>query len=555
MMTDRLNALTAATKVLRGDRAEDPGNLKRGWQEEAWGFYDEGGPLSYGVTWSSNMVSKARLFAATRGEQGDQPEALPESHPASEAVDFLAGGVDGQSSMLESLAVHLSVPGIGYLIGRLDDTDSWEVISADGIRLKTVATPTRPAVFEIQRQSGAWEILESDTLVVKVWRPHKRFPWEADSPARKALTSLRELRRTAQYIDATLVSRLSGAGFLVIPAEASFPTAPGEPDGQHPFITEVKEVMMTAVKNPGTASQIVPIPIVIPGEHADKFKLLNWETQLSERILDIRESALRHASVTLDIPAEILTGMGDINHWGQWQIEESAIKVHAEPLLEVITSALTRGFLHPVLEAQGVDPEGVFVWADTSDLTGSPDQSENMFRLYDRGEASGEALRRAVPGANEGDEPDEDQLEEWAVRQQIRRGAEPIGLEVTSQVASEVADNEDTDAQEITDIESQSGAEQESAPRGDNGQDLSMSDVLVFESYVVRALDVAKNRVNGGSKTEPLAGAWDRMTDAAIDLGYDPALVVERVSSYAKVVLEQGLEYDRNSLINVLNVE
>jgi hypothetical protein len=386
-------ALVASAEVLTGARVDDPKRLRRDWQDEAWSFYDEGGPLSYAVTWVSNMVSKARLYAARRAAPGDEPEMMNDG-PAVEAVQLLAGGIDGQAGMLKSLAIQLNIPGIAYLVGSEGQYDTWRVFSSDTIRLSRPATPTAPATYEVQEESGAWVELSQESLVVKVWRPHERFHWEPDSPAHHALNSLRELRRVGQYIDATLVSRLAGAGFVVIPSEASFPTAPGQTSGKHPFITEVMEVMMTAVKKPGTAAQIVPIPIEIPGEHADKFRLEKWDVDLSDKILDIRESALRHTAVTLDVPAEILTGMGDINHWGQWQIEESAIKAHAEPLLDTITGALTRGYLHPVLEALGEETEGVVIWADTSELTSRPDRSSHTFRAYDRGEATGSALRR-----------------------------------------------------------------------------------------------------------------------------------------------------------------
>lgn len=564
-MTSSPNALTAAAKILTGTRLDDPDRIRRGWQDEAWSFYDEGGPLSYAVTWVSHLLSKARLFAGRRASPGDNPEII-EFGPAVDAVSALAGGVDGQSAMLRSLAIQLTIPGIAYLVGTEDEPDDWKIYSADAIRLKIPATPTSPAVYEVAENDSSWEPLSTESLVVKIWRQHERFHWEPDSPARKALKSLRELRRVGQYIDANLVSRLAGAGIFIIPSEASFPTVKGESSGKHPFITEVMEVMMTAVKQPGTAAQVVPIPVEVPGEFADKFQHLSFSTDMSEKILDIRESALRHTAVTLDIPAEILTGLGAINHWGQWQIEESAIKIHAEPLLETITSALTRGYLIPMLQAQGEDTDGIVVWADTSELTSRPDRSEHAIRLYDRGEASGQAVRRES-GLDESDGPTDEELATWAFKQILRRGGisgaiealTGLGIEIPAELlARQEALIEPNEDEEITaepgedDIENESGADVGEAPRTRNDMPPEMSSLLVIEAYVTRALDVARNRINGSSKNDPFLNAWDHMGSILDELGFDVAIAIDHIESYCRTLLSQDLAYDRKTLNKIV---
>lgn len=554
----RPTALVAAAHILTGQRSEDPEKQRKTWQQEAWSFYDESGPLRYGVTWIANMLSKARLQAARLSDGGDEPEPLDDG-PAADAVAALAGGIGGQTQLLRSLAVQLTVPGVGYLVGEQGEDDNWRVVSADVIKLKSPSTPITPAVYELQEDAGTWKELPDESLVVKVWRPHERYYWESDSPARAALSSLRELRRISQYIDAVLVSRLSGAGLFIFPTEARFPTAPGETNGQHPFVTEVMNVMMTAVRQPGTAAQIVPIPIEVPGEYADKFKLVTWASELSDKILDMRESALRQASIALDIPAEILTGMGDVNHWGMWQVEESAIKVHAEPLLEVITSALTEGYLRPVLEAQNEDSDNIIVWADTSELAVRPDRSGDAIQLYDRGEVDGDALRRET-GFDEGDAPTLEELADWAFKKNIANAQlatlameglgipVPVTVQTVAPVVSGVA-NEEPAIQE-------SGAEQQGPPETAPDQranepttvDLDVARLLVLEGHVLRALALANNRRTGGSKTPEFSGAWTHARVTLNDIGLDPMCTIERLENYCRMLLEHGMEYDRRSL-------
>lgn len=578
------NALVAAAQVLTGDRTQDPSQQKRPWQEEAWAFYDQTGPLRYATNWLSNLISKATLQAATMKPGVDEPTPV-DSGDAADAVASLAGGYNGQKQMLKSCAVDLTVPGLCYLVGEGGDVQTWRVYSADVLRMKSPATPTMDAVYQLQDERGQWRDLDPESVVVKIWRPHERFYWEPDSPARAALGDLRELRRIRQYIDAQLVSRLSGAGILILPQEVSYPTAqaPGgvgnEPDAaRHPFITEIMEVMMTAIREPGTAAAVVPIPIEIPAEYADAIRHITFSTELSDKILEMRESALRQCAITLDVPAEVLTGMGDLNHWGAWQIEESAVKIHAEPLLELICSALTNGFLHPVLKAQGMpeeEAESWVVWADTSELATKPDKSDDTTAAYDRGEASGAALRRET-GLSEADRPNPQELEEWAYKQMVRQpanaatGAEGLGIKLPEPPAPVVvppngngqSPNPDTPGEDTIPATEGDAAPTSGAPPSNQTD----ARVLVLESYVHRALERAGNRIRSKHSTECtdvpphvcvggvsdtsglLAGAWDRLTPVLCELEMDAATTIERLNAYCRTLLERGLEYDRASL-------
>lgn len=566
-------ALVAAAHVLTGERSEDPDRQRKTWQDEAWSFYDDSGPLRYGVTWIANMISKARLQAARISEGGDEPEVI-DVGPAADAVAALAGGIGGQTQLLRSLAVQLTVPGVGYLVGTQTDEDTWRVLSADCIKLKAPATPVSDAVYEVQEGAGSWVELPTESHIVKVWRPHERYYWEADSPARAALGALRELRRIGQYIDAVLVSRLSGAGLFIFPTEARFPTAAGtsadtagESDAEHPFVTEVMNVMMTAVRQPGTAAQIVPIPIEVPGDYADKFKLVTWASELSDKILAMRESALRQASIALDIPAEILTGMGDVNHWGQWQIEESAVKVHAEPLLELITNALTEGYLRPVLQASEEDAEQFIVWADTSELAARPDRSDDAIKLYDLGEISGDALRRET-GFDEGDEPDEEELASWAYKKNITNAQlaaqvmEGLGIDlpepepVPVPVASPVSGTGEEPGAEESGAEARTQPNTRDEPAPEPGESvrtgLDLPRLLVLEGHVLRAYALARNRRVGKSKTAEFEGAWEHARLTLSDIGLDPACTIDRLEGYCRQLLNQDLQYDRAGLAATL---
>lgn len=550
------NTLIASAQVLTGTRYDDPARVRRSWQDEAWRFYDESGAFRYGVTWESNLCKRARLLAAKVPPGGDEPEIL-DTGPASEAMDAFGGGFDCRTQLLYSLSVQLLVPGLCYLIGT---TDKWKILSADALRIKSHATPSMPAVYEERMGEGVWEELPLESLVVRIWRPHERYAWEADSPARAALPALRELQRVEQYIDATLVSRVAGAGFFIFPQEARFPTAPKEQSGQHPFVTEVVNTMMTAVKQPGTASQIVPIPIEVPAEHADKFKFVTWNSDVSDKIIELRQSALKSLSIAVDIPPEILLGMGDVNHWTSWQLEEAAIKVHIEPLLQVISGELSKVYLRPVLIAGGMSPEEAedfIVWFDTSDIVSRPDRSANAIQVYDRGEISGEALRRET-GMADGDEPTDEELAQWAYKKIV--GDTTLTPPALDQLGIAFEAPEPPPPAPIIapgDVPPE-GEEQgppqtrdeQSPPPGDNA--VQRAQLIALEAYVMRALEIGRNRMNNNGKSDPLEGTLHGAIAIAEEFGYDPTLVHRELESYCRTILTTNSSYSRDSLNRVM---
>lgn len=569
-------SIVAASRPLLGTRNDDPNRNRQDWQNEAWEFYDgpDGEGLRYGVTWIANLLSKAKLRAAKVVSGETDPEII-ETGPAADAVEELAGGVDGQAQLLKSFSIQLSVPGVGYLVGSdgLNDItnrgSSWQVFSQDGIRLKQAVTPSTPAVYEIEVDEGKWLQLPPDqTMVVKFWRPHPRWFWRSDSPTHSAIGALRELRRINQYIDATLVSRLAGAGLLIFPTEARFPTAPTETNGQHPFVTEVMQVMMTAVRQPGTAAQIVPIPVEVPAEHVDQFKLLNWSTDLSDRILEMRVSAQKRVATALDVPAEVVMGMGDVNHWGAWQIADTAVSVHAEPLLQLITGDLTRSYLLPVLKSQGEDTDGIVMIADTSDLKVKPDQTKPALDLYDRGELGADSTRRVL-GFAESDAPDETELADWAFKKLLsnaqlataalqglgipipQSALAPVNVTSPSPTGAETAGQ--TPAVDTTNQPPGTFGEPPTGGSGAAPQQQADARVLVLEGHVKRALEVARNRVKGGSKTDPLDGVFAYAIQTLGEIGLDPVLTVKELGQYCRTMLNDGIEYDRESLIRLMN--
>jgi hypothetical protein len=428
--------LTAAASPPRGPAAQFLRHTDK-WQNEVWGYYDNLGEFNFGVGWQASMLSRVRLRAARLQPDVDEPEIMIDG-PAAELMMNFGGGVTGQAQLMKRLTVQLQVPGECYLIGEEQNkTEQWMVRSVDEIRSQS---GTYYVIDENSVNAGQdWRRIAANSLVTRVWRPHDRFYHLADSPARSAREIMRELELVNRKIQAEYLSRLASAGLLGIPDELTFPVREEFADAPNPLVAEFIEIAATAIEKPGTASSVIPIPIMGPAEAIKELRHIDFTLKMDEKIIEKRDSAIKRLATKLDMPAEILLGMGDVNHWGAWQLEEGALKTHIAPVAELICDSLTRGYLKPRLEASGEDPSGWVVWYDMSELALRPDRSENAVQAYDRLELSGDAFRREL-GFDEDDRPEGDDLQEQTLKSLIRNVPQAAPSAVNVLLGSDVLD-------------------------------------------------------------------------------------------------------------------
>lgn len=383
------------------------------WQRELWDYYDTMGDFGYAVTWRANMVSRVRLRAAKIEPGNDEPTVVDEG-PAAEIVAELSSELNSTADIMATLSTHLDIPGEGWLIGEFTGgRNRWQIRSNDELR-------RRGDTYQVISETSAlgsieWRDLAPDHYLVRIYRPHKRYRHLAYSPAKAARSAMRELELANRHIQAQYLSRLASAGVVIFPDEITFPVRPEFQDAPDPFVREWIETASEAIRTPGTAASVVPIPIRVPGEYIDKIKHLDFTLKLDEKIIEKRDAARRALASMINVPTELLFDAGSLNHWGLWQLEESAIKVHISPDVEIITNGLTVGYLHPRLKAIGEDWEQWVVWYDASEIIARPDRSANVLKAYDRFEVNGRSLRREI-GLTEDDAPTSTELEDMVLK-------------------------------------------------------------------------------------------------------------------------------------------
>lgn len=414
-----LTAGAAPAQAGRNAGEAAPGQYKS-WQDEAWQMYDDVGEFRQGVTWLSNVLSRARLIPARAPERpGDEPTPIdPDSNdPAIGLVQSIGGGIGGQSSLLRSGTVQLTVPGEGWFVGQVDETKvpdldegesvSWKFYSRDEV--KSVGEGDS-RVIKIRVNESRWVDLPRDgALPIRVWREHERYHWRADSSTRAALPILRRLELLNRKIDAQILSRLANNGVWLVPKEIDFPRHEGYEDVDDPFVAEFIDLASTAIRTPGSAMAAIPMVISVAGDKIAQFKYEEFAHLVDPSLLADREFEIKRLSTAIDVPAEVLLGMVGMNHWGAIQVEESALKTTVTSLLELICWSTTTGYLAPAFDAlrdparpHDQDLEGVdltydrMVWYDLSELTVRPDRSTSGLALHERGAITNVATAREV---------------------------------------------------------------------------------------------------------------------------------------------------------------
>lgn len=373
------------------------------WQYEAWEMRDLLGEVRFPAVMTAKALSKATFFAAeVSDDETADPEPVTEGVPF-EAMRALGGSRAGRSQLVRRIGEQLFVVGESYLVGippsGVSDVSladlRWEVASAEEISGSSK---------DAQLVDEHGHKLEDAKLTIRVWQPHPRRWWEADSPVRSSLPVLRELVGLTKHVSAQIDQRLAGAGVLAISDGAS--VVVGDDGGEVSLIDAFMEATIAPIENRDQASALVPLLMTVAGKASDAIHHVKFWSELDKEARPLREEAIRRWAIGADIPAELLTGVGQTNHWTSFLLADETVRTHLEPILALIADALTTQYLWPVLEEAGVDDFKRFVvWFGTSELVRRTNRSESAMALFEQGLLSGAAVRREA-GFDDGDAPE-----------------------------------------------------------------------------------------------------------------------------------------------------
>lgn len=375
------------------------------WQWEAWRHYDICGEMRFVVNWIGNAVSRCRMYAADVSDDGTVGDETSDAQ-AKLIAETMFGTPAAKAQAQRLMGINMMTAGDVFIVAEgykntgqdgTADTDKWYVCSSSEVFRRGDDIMVRRSVTH---GGGNYKLDPQKDLLIRCWNPHPRRHDAADSTVRAILPVLREIEQCTKRVFAELDSRLAGAGILLLPDNIEFPRQPSEnpadvlPTGVTGFAQLLQQTMATSLQQRDSAAALVPIVLQVATEALDKIKHLTFDSTLSEHISTMRQDAVKRMAMSLDIPPEVLLGMGGTNHWSGWQIEESSIKIHIEPLLIQLADALNVGYFQPALKAAGVkDPEKKTLWFDIAALTVRPNRSDQALQFVEKGIISNKAAR------------------------------------------------------------------------------------------------------------------------------------------------------------------
>lgn len=368
----------------------------RAWQSDAWRLYDITGQLRFVANWVGNCLSRCILRVHEVDEQGNVGNPIDDPDIAQLGSGPLGIG-DSRAEALRLLGIDLFVPGEAFVVaeaeGGPDGSDLWWVVTARQIKRQgdLITIPRSPL-----HGGGTFTYRDGIDLILRCWTPHPADTNEPDSSTRSAIPDLRKMEAIRKREFAELDSRLAGAGVLFMPDSMDLPRDEEDPEGVDGFAALMMRTMATSLRDRSSAAAMVPIIIQGNGEDIDKVKHLTFWTPLSEQLASMWQSTLVSLAEDLDVPPEVMTGLGGSNHWSAWAVSDAAVTEQIKPVASRVASAFTLGYLWPALEAMGIDDVSRYTYQfDTALLTVRPNRSADGMTYYNAGLISEDTARTA----------------------------------------------------------------------------------------------------------------------------------------------------------------
>jgi hypothetical protein len=551
------------------------------WQAEAWRLYDVVGELRFLAGWIGDSVSQCRLYVADLDQSGEETGEVDDPRILSLASAPLGAGPQREDN-LRLLATGLVVGGESWIIaeeGATGKPKNWWVVSGTQIRREgSLISVERP----IQYGGRVLTLRDGVDLLIRAWRPHPNAILQSDSPTRAAIPILREIELLTKREFAELESRLVSAGVWFLPEGLDFPRGEGDPEGLSGFMALLERVASTNIRDQSQASAMVPIMTTVPDallDHLDKFKdPAQFWSPISAEIMELKERAIRRLGAVYETPVEILTGVGDTNHWTAWAVGEEGVK-RIRPYLSTIADALTRGFLTPTLNEAGIENPERYAYAfDTAPLAVRPNRSAEALQLSDRYLITDEvAVTASAFGADQ--MPNEDERLKMLLFRAVASDPslltdpgvqQAIGMRISTSASPQPTP---TQAIEPVDIETQDMPEgiNDGPPTPEAEASSTVLVATACEATVLRALEIAGRRlarigsrhpytgisyeahltvgpVTDSTARTALTGVWDHVPRLASRLGLDPDALRDHLEMYCVELLTHGIPHQDDLL-------
>lgn len=387
--------------------------LRQNWQQRSFDIYDAEGHLFYATNYIGGAMARIQLVGATKPKNHgnfEQPEILT-TGPVADAIASIESPLSGQSGFLRQIGKNIFLTGESWIIASTEtypdgsSQANWDAVSVDEL----VAEGGKQKRRRLPGQQP--EDLPPGAVTFRIWKEHPRFSELADSGVRSCMELLEKIITLNRAEKAIARSQLAGSGILALPQELVPPAwqnqaTVGNPMDANPLWQALAESMLAPLADESAPSAVMPLLLVGPGEIIKniKYEPMKRSFDSAGAQASIR-NAIDQIANTLEIPKEILLGIGQSTHWTAWAIHDDVFQAHIKPLIELVCAGLTRTFMKQALakfsdaelKANGIENrDDVIVWYDASQLVAPPDKIDKMLGLHDRFIVTDEAVAEVL---------------------------------------------------------------------------------------------------------------------------------------------------------------
>jgi hypothetical protein len=566
------------------------------WQRQAWDFYDTNPQLHNAVDYIGSAASMVRIFVANVDENGVREGEVEADSEIGALAETLFGGPANKAEILRTIGESLTVAGECFILGRASRaaaTDKWWVAAPSEVRRNG------DIVYVNMGRAVREELNPGRDIIIRVWTPHPRRAFLADSPVRALLGLLFEMEQMQMFIRAQMNSRIANATILPVPSTLAAPKGDSQAAGTDDIYQQLFEVITSNLEGKGTAAQIAPILWQMPLAELQAMsgvQPIRFDSPLSDQAIELRKEQQQKLAIGMNVPVEIQLGGQDMNHWSIWWAGEEFIVKTVQPLMNRIVDALTTAYLIPALRALGKNPERYTYWYDTAPLANSANKLADSLNLYNANPpiVSAATVRREG-GYTDADAPTKEEIADRFIKEVILRDPtlfaitpirEEIGIDIDTAVPELAPGPPPPPTPGRVPTEPAAGQQPNQPAVTDGGEagQLIASAVppmsakaIAANGLVVRALEVAgkrlltpthrgvfgdtpahslhtKIRVGTGAHAETLlAGAWDQWNFYVPQGLADRRTLQPVLHSYAKGLLTNSIEHNPTLLAAMLH--
>lgn len=324
------------------------------WQTEAWQLWDEVGELHAPTSYVARIVSRMIGWQLTFDGSSKTLDAMD----TMSELEAAYGPATNIEELIRMVVLNYQVAGDMWLVQTGDpgsEDYGWVALSVATANLARIVEDARMAGREVRR----------------IYSPHPVRPEQGDSAFRNVLEPAKILLAYDKLTRAQTQSRLAQAGLLIVPTSGETGIT-GDPFGE-----ALEQAMIAAIKDPDSPAAMVPIKVELDSNiPRDAIKHITFERPFDDKIPQKVEQAINRIALGLDIPPELIYGLGDLNHWTAWASQDETWRSTLSPLAEIVA-----GVHEAVLEiATGkratIDPDPTDLLARRSSVSDAIDGAQ-----------------------------------------------------------------------------------------------------------------------------------------------------------------------------------